>query len=162
MNFEQVFTYAWHDEPRGGTSVISVAYEVVDKLQERRWLLLAGLPGYSELLPFPGAADAAAFARAVLELPAAAGAYEREFLVGRTETRAMAWGIAEQWHHATLWVGRDPADGLRPYLAYQSWVTFPGPPRMFGQGIDVCCDDIDLDVACAEARALLAELGRVS
>ncbi|MFF8288591.1 hypothetical protein ACF068_05060 [Streptomyces sp. NPDC016309] len=161
MDFEQVFTYAWrHDGADGGTSVLSVAHEPAEGDGPRRWLLLAGLPVFSELLAFDDAAHAREFARAVLALPPAPAPYEYRMDLAETVTRAMAHGPVEEQRFATLWVGRDPEDELRAYFAYQSYYALPGGPGMTSLGLEVVCDDVDVPRAHAEARALLAVLDR--
>lgn len=159
MRFEQVFTYAWrHDPAERGVSVLSVACEPAEADRPRRWLLLAGLPIFSELLPFDDAGHAREFARAVLALPPAPERYEREFHLGESRTRTMTTGQVEEHRFATLWVGRDPADDPRAYFAYQSYCAFAGRPDMTSPGLEVVCDDVDVPRAHAEARALLAAL----
>ncbi|MEU0666281.1 hypothetical protein ABZ508_14610 [Streptomyces lavendulocolor] len=165
MWFEQVFTYTWphttgwpHRPAEQGSSVLSVAYEPPEKDGPRRWLLLAGLPVFSELLAFDDAAHAREFARAVLDLPTAPVRYERELHLSESSTRSMASGPAEEERFATLSVGRDPDDGMRAYFAYQSYVDFPGTPHMTALGLEVICDDVDVERAHTEARALLAAL----
>ncbi|MEW2416580.1 hypothetical protein AB0953_23040 [Streptomyces sp. NPDC046866] len=157
MYFEQVFTHAWQDDPsQPGVSVISVAYEPT--AAGRRWLLLAALPHFSELVPFDDAAQAREFARAVLRLPVAAEPYEHELVLSDEETRSTPSGPRRQVCTAQLSVGRDPADGLRPYLAYQSYYGFPGDPAMTGLGLQVCCADADAARLRAEAGLLLRAL----
>ncbi|GAA2499381.1 hypothetical protein [Streptomyces gobitricini] len=159
MHFEQVFTYAWQSDPaEKGSSVLSVAYETPEGGGPRRWLLLAGLPIFSELLTFDDTAHVREFARAVLDLPVTPTFYERELHLSGSGTRTPACGPAEPEPFATLRVGRDPDDELRACFAYQSYVAFPGMPHMTALGLEVICDDVDVDRAHAEARALLAVL----
>jgi hypothetical protein len=159
MSFEQVFTYAWqHDRAEKGTSVLSVAYEPEEGDGSRRWLLLAGLPVFSELLAFDDAGHFREFARAVLDLPSAPSFYERELHLSETGRRTAASGPAEDECFATLWVGRDPDEDHRAYFAYQSYYAFPGTTGMTSLGLEVICDDVDVDRAHDEARALLAVL----
>ncbi|MFF9868842.1 hypothetical protein ACF1G0_26160 [Streptomyces sp. NPDC013953] len=158
MRFEQVFTYAW---PYGGgaagatpgTSVLSVAHEPAEEGTPRRWLLLAGLPHVTELLPFDDAAQVRAFARAVLGLRSAPAAHEHElheFLLGEEGP--------EEERFATLRVGRDRGEGTRAFFTYRSYVAVPGRPEWTSPGLEVVCRDVEVDRARAEARALLAEL----
>ncbi|WP_336317998.1 hypothetical protein [Streptomyces lavendofoliae] len=159
MSFEQVFTYAWQgDTAEKGPSVLSVAYEPPEGDGPRRWLLLAALPIFSELLAFDDAAHVREFARAVLDLPSAPLDFDRELHLSETSRRTMLSGPADEVRFATLRVGRDPDDGMRAYFAYQSYVSFPGTPGMTCVGLEVICDDVDVDRAHGEARALLAEL----
>ncbi|MGW0363865.1 hypothetical protein [Streptomyces sp. NPDC002990] len=159
MRLEQVFTYAWKGSPeQDGTSVLSVAYEPPEAGGARRWLLLAGMPVFTELLPFTDAAQAREFARAVLDLPLTAEFYERELHLRETSTRMLLSGPATQERFATLTVGRDPVDELRAYFAYQSYFGFPGPPAHTALGLEVVCDDVDVVRAHAEASQLLAAL----
>ena len=51
------------------------------------------------------------------------------------------------------------ADGLRPGLNYQSFYEFSGRLNATGLGMQICCDDVDIDRLRAEAGALLAALG---
>lgn len=163
MYFEQVFTYAWrHDtadkDKDKGVSVLSVAHEPAEAGRPRRWLLLAGLPDFSELLPFDDAGHAREFAHAVLGLPLTPTPYERELQLEETCTRTMVSGPVEESRFATLSVGRDPHDGLRAYFAYQSFYAFAGTPHMTALGLEVICDDVDVERAQAEAKSLLAAL----
>ncbi|MFG2982133.1 hypothetical protein ACGFYQ_12890 [Streptomyces sp. NPDC048258] len=159
MQFEQVFTYAWERERgEGGSCVLSVAYEPAEAGRPRGWLLLAGLPDFTELLTFDDAAHAREFARAVLELPQAAESYEREVQLGETSTRTLLSGPVTEERFATLSVGRDPTDELRAYFAYQSYFSFPGRPGLSALGLQVVCEDVDVARAHAEARSLLAAL----
>ncbi|MER7110302.1 hypothetical protein [Streptomyces sp. NPDC000229] len=159
MYFEQVFTYAWqHNQAEKGMSVLSVAYEPEEGDGSRRWLLLAGLPIFSEQLAFDDAAHVREFARAVLDLPTVPSFYERELHLSETSARTLPSGAAEEERFATLWVGRDPDEELRAYFAYQSYYAFPAIPGMTSLGLEVICDDVDVDRAHAEARALLAAL----
>ncbi|MCX5009960.1 hypothetical protein OG765_03010 [Streptomyces sp. NBC_00555] len=154
MTFEQVFTYAWKHHTGKGSSVLSVAYEPDEAGRAQRWLLLAGLPDFSELLGFDDAAHVREFALAVLELPLTARIHEQDIeLYEETGARKA--------RSATLTVGRDPSDALRAYFAYQSYYDFPGRdglPALTGLGLQVVCDDVDVARAHAEARALLAAL----
>lgn len=155
MSFEQVFTYAWKHHTGRGESVLSVAYEPDEAGRPLRWLLLAGLPDFTELLGFDDAAHAREFARAVLELPLTARFHEQDIeLYEETGAR--------EARNATLTVGRDPSDGLRAYFAYQSYFLSLGtddlPAGRAGLGLQVVCDDVDVTRAHAEARALLAAL----
>lgn len=153
MNFEQVFTYAWKHHTGKGSSVLSVAYEPDEAGRPRRWLLLAGLPDFSELLGFDDAAHVREFALAVLELPLTARFHEQDIELYQAGARGD--------RQATLTVARDPADELRAYFAYQSYYVFPdrdGRPGPAGLGLQVVCDDVDVARAHAEARALLAAL----
>ncbi|MEU9144636.1 hypothetical protein [Streptomyces sp. NPDC048349] len=153
MHFEQVFTYAWEHVTGEGSSVLSVACEPDGAGRPPRWLLLAGQPGFSELLAFDGAAHAREFARAVLELPLTARFHERDIELHETGPR--------EERQATLTVGRDPGDALRAYFAYQSYYVFPGRDGradVAALGLQVVCDDVDVPRAQAEARVLLAVL----
>ncbi len=153
MNFEQVFTYAWEHHTGKGSCVLSVACEPDEAGRPRRWLLLAALPDFSELLAFEDAAHAREFALAVLELPLTERFHERDVELYETGPR--------EERQATLTVGRDPADGLRAFFAYQSSYLFPGHDGLPGPaalGLEVVCHDVDVARAQAEARALLAAL----
>ncbi|MEU9253089.1 hypothetical protein AB0D66_14730 [Streptomyces sp. NPDC048270] len=153
MYFEQVFTYAWEHHTGRGAAVLSVACEPEEAGRPRRWLLLAAQPDFSELLAFEDAAHAREFATAVLELPSSRRFHERDIELYETGPG--------QDRQATLTVGRDPADGLRAYFAYQSFYLFPdrdGRPGPAALGLEVVCDDVDVERAKAEARALLAVL----
>ncbi|MGP3690024.1 hypothetical protein ACTVZO_35905 [Streptomyces sp. IBSNAI002] len=152
-HFEQVFTYAWEHHTGKGSSALSVAYEPDGAGRPRRWLLLAALPDFSELLPFEDAAHAREFALAVLELPLTERFHEREVELYGTGPR--------EERQAALTVGRDPADGFRAYFAYQSYYVFPGRDGLPGHtalGLEVVCEDVDVARAQAGARALLAAL----
>jgi hypothetical protein len=155
VRFEQVFTYAWRYGGGAagrapGTSVLSVAHEPAEEGTPGRWLLLAGLPDVTELLPFDDAAQVRAFARAVLGLASAPAAGEHEFLLGEEGP--------EEERFATLRVGRDRGEGRRAFFAYRSYVAVPGRPEWTSLGLEVVCRDVDVDRARAEARALLAVL----
>ncbi|MGR4878356.1 hypothetical protein ACIPUC_02820 [Streptomyces sp. LARHCF249] len=153
MDFEQVFTYAWPHHTGKGSSVLSVAYEPDGAGRPRRWLLLAALPDFSELLAFDDAAHAGEFARAVLELPSTPGFHEHDIELHESGER--------EERQATLTVGRDPSDELRAYFAYQSYYVFPardGRADVAALGLEVVCNDVDVPRAQAEARALLAAL----
>ncbi|MEU6758124.1 hypothetical protein [Streptomyces sp. NPDC046685] len=160
MDFEQVFTYAWKAPEEERPCVLSVAYEPTGAGAggPRRWLLMAALPVFSEFLAFDDAAHAREFARAVLGLPLTPEPYERELHLSETRTRTLLSGPATEVRSAGLSVGRDPADGLRAYFAYQSYYAFPGEPQYAALGLEVVCEDVDVPRAHAEARALLAAL----
>ncbi|ARF56049.1 hypothetical protein [Streptomyces gilvosporeus] len=160
MGYTGAFEYAWDDASLSADrpSVLSVVYER-EATGRRRWLLRACHPLFTEILPFHNAAHVRQFAQAMLDLPDTAEYYDVELDFSEADTGAPGPEETKRICVATVSVFRDPADGLRPGLNYQSFYEFSGQLHATGLGMQICCDDVDIDRLRAEATALLAALG---
>ncbi|MEU9114647.1 hypothetical protein AB0D04_23360 [Streptomyces sp. NPDC048483] len=159
-DFEEVFGYAWRDDPTAKTpSALVVVREPVEAGWRR--LLWAVTPHGSEFVPFEDGAHVREFAQAMLDLPTAAAPYRRELGFSEGETETEGAGPSEELCEADLAAGRDEARGLRPYLVYRSCYWIPDTPGSSALGLEASCRNVDVDRLHTEARALLVALGDV-